>query len=220
MSRTVIFTERHILKIAKAKKLRIYPKLSAGLLRSLFCGLHGICLRRSNGARSRSKCRAMARTARTGHASAYIRPLNVADFFSFADGEVHDALSCLPPHRRFRTAIIAHRSELCRLLRRKLRAAFRDGPVSVQTPLVGLRNSIAAYPGRQDRRDKGDKTEPRSSRIDVGHIRLLEKICSHPHLDAEAILAVVSAMTPGPPVPPKRPGAKRQYLATIGPPNL
>jgi hypothetical protein len=219
MSRRAIFTERHILKIAQARKTADLPKLFAGLLRPLFCGLHGICLRRSNGARSRSKCRAMVRTARTGHASAYIRPLKVTDFFSFADGEVRDALSCLPPHRRFRTAIIAHRSKLSRRLRCKLRAAFRDWPVSVQTPLVGLRNSIAAYPGRQDRR-QGDKTERRSSRIEVGHIRLLEKICSHPHLEAEAILAVVSAMTPDPPVPPKRPGAKRQYFATIGPPNL
>src|ERR1700694_1323211 len=63
------------------------------------------------------------------------------------------------PHRRFWTAVIAHGSKPSRLLRYKLRAAFRNGAASVQTSLVTLRDSIANDPYRQDHGDQGDEPQ-------------------------------------------------------------
>src|SRR5258708_37099919 len=75
------------------------------------------------------------------------------------------------PHRRFRAAVIAHRSELRRLWRYQLRTALIDRALNVPMSLVSC-HSIAAETGSHDRGDQRSETNPRTSSDQVGHFCL------------------------------------------------
>src|ERR1700676_750536 len=82
------------------------------------------------------------------------------------------------PHRRFRSAVVAHGAGLSRRRRYKLRAAFIAGAVvavNVQTPLVSPCNRVAAEPGGQDRGPQDDEPDPRTFSNHVSHISTPKK---------------------------------------------
>jgi hypothetical protein len=95
-------------------------------------------------------------------------------------GRPRGALSCLPPHRRLRTSIIARCSRLRRLFRNNLRATFNDGSVRVYASLVRLCESIATDPNGENRSDQGNEADPNTSCIHVAHINLLQRNLHEP----------------------------------------
>jgi hypothetical protein len=87
-------------------------------------------------------------------------------------GQAPRALFYFSPHRRFRTAVIAHGSKPNRLLRYKLHRAFGADAASVQTPVVSLCGRFATDPGSHHRSDQEDKSDPCTSSYQVGHCSL------------------------------------------------
>ena len=99
------------------------------------------------------------------------------------DDEGRGALSYFPPHRRFRTSVITHRSEwLGRLLRGKLQVRFSPSLAAVtcevvkaQASPVSLCGCVAANPDGHDHGHQPDQPGPRTSRIHIDQNSLQEK---------------------------------------------
>src|SRR5471032_1295631 len=74
------------------------------------------------------------------------------------------------PHRRFRTAVIAHRSKPGRLLRYQLRPAFIAGAAGMPVSLVGRCGSIATDSHCKYHGNQRGGCNPCTTSRQVGHI--------------------------------------------------
>src|ERR1700682_936870 len=80
------------------------------------------------------------------------------------------------PHRRLRTAVVAHGSKSSwLLLPHKLRVAVGYGVADMPMPLASFRDSIATGPERQDRADQDHEPAPRNIGDHAGHTELQRK---------------------------------------------